>query len=136
MLMKYKMSTYKEKPNKCQSCGGKNISFGKMESFGLVPYGSGYCYYCSDCKNFIVTQRGEHKRALGTIANKDTKALRLECHKYMDALWENSRQRRYYYHKLSKEMDIPFERCHFGMMDKDQLEKALEILKKMERSSW
>jgi len=130
------MSNYKENPIKCQNCGGNNISFGKMKSFGLVPYGSGYCYYCNDCNNFIVTQRGDHKRALGTIADKTTKELRLECHKYMDALWENSRQRRYYYHKLSKEMGIPFESCHFGMMDKEMLEKALEILRKMERSTW
>ena len=125
-------TNYQEIPKICPDCKGK-VVYGKMEDFGITPYKSGYCYKCESCGNYIVTHKTDRKRAIGTIADSETKYLRLKCHEYMDTLWESSRQRRYYYMKLAKEMDLPYQECHFGYMNKEQLERAIEILKSMPR---
>ena len=126
------MNEYMEIPKECPSCGGK-IEYGRMSDFGLKPYMSGYCYMCQDCGKYIVTHTVDKKKAIGTIADGETKYLRLKCHEIMDTMWESSRQRRYYYMKLAKAMDIPYEKCHFGHMNKEQLQQALEFLKTMPR---
>ncbi len=126
---------YKERPNHCNICGFP-LEYGKMESFGLKPYKSGYCYYCSNCGSYIVTHENNKKKAIGVIADSETKALRAKCHEKMDALWTNSRGRRYCYRKLAKELGIDYEDCHFGHMDKETLLKALEIIDSIPRKDF
>lgn len=117
--------SYQEILKNCQYCDSNNISFGKMEDFNLKPYASGYCYYCNDCKKYIVTHKNDIKKAMGTIADGETKNLRKQCHEAFDDLWHNSMERKYYYAKLSKCMNLRLEECHFGHMDQSQLEQAL-----------
>lgn len=121
----------------CQNCGSSNISFGKMEDFNIKKtYGSGYCYFCNDCKQYIVTTKGRKKDALGTIADKETKRLRYECHQKFDTLWQGqpSYKRRIYYNKLAKGLGIKVDKCHFGHMDKEMLKEALKVIEDIKKN--
>lgn len=57
------------------------------------------------------------------------KALRRECHEYLDGLWETSRERQSIYRWLSFKMHIPLKDCHIGRMNLSQLYKARKILR-------
>ena len=52
-----------------------------------------------------------------------------EAHNWFDKLWNNQRERSELYLKLSKELEIEREQCHFSQMNKEQLEKAITIIK-------
>ena len=53
-----------------------------------------------------------------------------EAHKWFDKLWRNHEERDIYYQKLAKEMGIEYDKCHFALMNTDQLDRALVIIKK------
>lgn len=53
-----------------------------------------------------------------------------EVHKWFDKLWKNHEERDQYYIRLSKELNLSYEECHFAIMSEEQLDKALEIVKK------
>jgi len=55
---------------------------------------------------------------------------RKEVHIWFDPLWRNHYERDDYYHKLAKELGIPYEKCHFSLMSIEELERALTIIKK------
>lgn len=54
-----------------------------------------------------------------------------ECHKWFDSLWKNHEERDVYYTRLSNELGIPYEECHFSLMNMGQLDKAIAIIKRM-----
>ncbi len=121
---------YHEIPNTCPECGGK-LEFGKMAKYGIKPYASGYCYICLNCNTHIATHKNDRRKAIGVMADRETKKLRLRCHEEFDALWKTTAQRRYYYIKLSKAMGLKLEDCHFGHMDKKQLLEALSVIERL-----
>ena len=127
---------YKERPTKCNICSHQPLEYGRMEDFGLTPYQSGFCYYCRNCGNFIVTHKNDRKKAIGIIADQETKELRAACHEKMDALWSSSRGRRYCYRKLAQGLGIDYDDCHFGHMDKEMLRKALELIDTIPRKDF
>lgn len=53
-----------------------------------------------------------------------------EAHTWFDKLWRNHEERDIYYHKLANELGIDYESCHFSQMNMDQLNKAIDIIKK------
>lgn len=55
---------------------------------------------------------------------------RWELHRWFDKLWGNHQEREMLYDKLAQQLNIPIEQCHFSTMSKEQLEKALTIIKK------
>ena len=56
--------------------------------------------------------------------------IRWELHRWFDKLWKNGKERNELYTKLAEELGIEKEQCHFATMNKEQLEKALVIVKK------
>lgn len=53
-----------------------------------------------------------------------------EIHQWFDKLWKNHEERDKYYIRLGKELDLSYEECHFSLMNEEQLNKALIIVKK------
>lgn len=117
------------RPTVCNICGSK-VSF---VSNGVIygrEYGSGKAYLCENCEAYVGTHKDSPLDAMGILANKRMRLLKQECHRIFDTLWENGRERTQMYRWLAKEMDIPFETCHFGWFDEPDLKRALVILKK------
>lgn len=116
-----------ERPTICNICGGKVI-YGSMVEFGLEPYQSGKCYYCTECGAYVGTHRNRPKDALGVLGSSDTRKLRALCHEEFDKHYMSLTARDRLYYMLSLELSIPKEKCHFGYFDKDMLEKAMQIM--------
>lgn len=114
------------RPTRC-SCGGK-VHFGKMEDFGIVPFQSGYCYICEKCHSYVGTHQNRPKDALGILAGNDVRKLRVLCHKEFDRHWMSTAGKGRAYYKLSKELGIKKDDCHFGYMEKEMLQTALAVM--------
>lgn len=56
---------------------------------------------------------------------------RKEVHKWFDSLWRNHKERDKYYRELAKLMNISYEECHFSLMNEEQLDRALAIIKQL-----
>lgn len=119
---------FDSRPNKCNVCGG-SVTYGRMIDFGLRPYQSGYCYYCKNCGAYVGTHKKSNKEALGILSNGKTRKLRVICHNEFDKHWMSLSGKNKAYFRLSKEMEIKSEECHFGYMDEKQLKQALTIMK-------
>lgn len=95
-------------------------------------YGSGYCYYCTECHAFVGTHRPWPKVALGVLADKHMRELKVECHNIFDKFWRGKpkakKKRDDLYMWLANKMGIPIQDCHFGYFDRDELRRALKIL--------
>lgn len=118
---------YDSRPTVCPECDGKVI-YGKMIDFGLKPFQSGKCYYCIDCGAYVGTHQNRPREALGRLADGKTRHMRMICHKEFDKHWESSAGKDRLYYKLSKELGIKKDDCHFGYMDYEQLNKAYCIM--------
>lgn len=122
--MKSIQSYVNEKPTICNICGGKVILIKTGQNYAR----SEYIYKCIECGASV----GTHPKtdiALGTLADSDTKAKRRELHTWFDNLWDKHEDREIWYEKLAKEMNIPREQCHIGIMTKEQLDLAIKIVK-------
>ena len=117
---------YDPKPTKCNLCGGVVI-YNKADKGKSL---SGFVYYCTQCHAWVGTYPHDKEIAYGPLANFDTRKQRAEIHDWFDKLWKNHDERDMYYGKLAQELGIEKERCHFGMMESEMLEKALKIVKK------
>lgn len=121
-------------PSKCNICGGEVVYSSNASIYGR-KYGSGYCYLCTQCGAYVGTHKPWPKRALGILANKEMRDLKMQCHEIFDSFWRGkpkaSKKRNDLYRWLAKEMNIPAEECHFGYFDQQQLGKALELLEKV-----
>ena len=61
---------------------------------------------------------------MGIYADKKS-----EAHTWFDKLWRNHEERDYYYHRLSKDLGIDYESCHFSTMSVEQINQALVLIK-------
>lgn len=118
---------FDSRPSVCNLCGGKVI-YDKMVNVGIAPYQSGYCYYCTSCHAFVGTHRKHPKDALGILAKGDVRRMRIICHEELDRHWTTTSGKNRAYFRLSKELGIKSENCHFGYMDYDLLNRSLEIM--------
>ena len=114
-------------PTKCNLCGGEVIYTTNDKIYGK-PYGSGYCYLCTKCGAYVGTHVHRTKQALGILANKDMRLMKMKCHELFDRLWSNQKSRDKAYGWLADKMGIEKRYCHFGYFDLQQLEQAYEIL--------
>lgn len=119
------------KPNKCNLCGGDVIYISNDKIYGK-KYGSGFCYYCSNCGAYVGTHINRPDVALGILANAQMRNLKMKCHNLFDSKWNNQQQRNAEYKKLAQKLNINYQDCHFGYFDLDMLNKALEVLKEYE----
>lgn len=120
---------YDIRPTTCNICGS-NVVYGRMKDFGIAPFQSGYCYCCTNrsCNAFVGTHKKEPRNALGILADAKTRRLRVDCHNELEKHYITTNGKNFAYYKLSEEMGMKFEECHFGYMTKEQLEKALLIM--------
>lgn len=114
-------------PTKCNLCGGDVIYTTNDVIYGK-RYGSGYCYLCERCGASVGTHKPRPDEALGLLANRAMKDMKMKCHELFDALWQNREQRNFMYEKLAAALGIPKEECHFGYFDLTMLHKAYEVL--------
>lgn len=115
-------------PSTCNLCGGKVKLIPNSSIYGK-PYGSGLCYFCMKCGATVGTHKSRITEAMGILADKQMRKLKMECHEIFDKLWTTHNERRGCYHKLANKMGIPLSECHFGYFDTKQLYQALKILK-------
>lgn len=95
-------------------------------------YGRDYgtnLYVCLPCDARVGTHKGS-KTPLGTLANAALRDLRMQCHKVFDRKWKSGKMSRTdAYVWLQEHMNLPAEKAHIGMFDKEQCNKLLKILK-------
>lgn len=122
-------------PTKCNLCGGKVVFTSNSIVYGK-EYGSGKCYYCTECGAYVGTHKPRPRRALGILANKEMRELKKECHEKFDKLWKGKKKARIkrarFYKLLANALGISVDKCHFGYFDTEILLKALEVLKRWE----
>lgn len=66
------------------------------------------------------------------VIEKPLGLLRIEAHEAFDPIWKRRyipRQRAY--SLLARALDVPERKAHFGNMDREELERAMPIIKKL-----
>lgn len=118
-------------PKVCNLCGGRVIYTSNAKVYGR-EYGSGKCYFCTECGAYVGTHKPRPKEALGLLANGAMRDLKIMCHDMFDSKWKGKekarKKRNELYAWLAKQMNLPIEECHFGYFDEDLLKKAYAIL--------
>ncbi|MEE0637761.1 zinc-finger-containing protein [Adlercreutzia sp.] len=115
-------------PTVCNICGGKVSYVSNARVYGS-RYGSGWCYLCESCGAYVGTHGPRPREALGILADKRMRRLKMECHELFDRTWDTNAERRERYARLAGRLGIPVAECHFGYFDAPMLERALAILK-------
>lgn len=119
-------------PTECNLCGGEVLYQSNRYVYGK-EYGSGMCYYCLRCGAYVGTHIPRPREALGILANREMRDMKMKCHNLFDSMWSSRRERSDLYIKLAKEMSISEDDCHFGYFDLEMLSKAYMILKRWKR---
>lgn len=118
-------------PTTCNLCGGKVIYTSNKIIYGR-EYGSGKCYFCTNCKAYVGTHEPRPDEAYGLLADRQMRNMKKKCHALFDQSWLNAadrrKARRASYRRLADEMEIPVEECHFGWFDMEMLNKAYQII--------
>ena len=115
---------------RCNLCGGSVEYIQNSVVYGK-PYGSGWCYRCTECKAFVGTHINNPKKPLGILADDEMRELRQKCHELFDRRWTNPRERTKAYSELADKLGYGDGKCHFAWMSKNELKIALMILKGM-----
>lgn len=125
-------------PSKCNLCGGEVVFVSNSIVYGK-EYGSGKCYYCTECGAFVGTHEARPKEAYGVLADKEMRKMREVCHEEFDELWINCPSycrkiaRTAAYEWLAEKLSIRLGDCHFGYFGKELLYQAYEELIKIEK---
>lgn len=118
------------KPTTCPICGGQ-VSYNKNPK-----YQSGYCYHCEQCHAQVGTFKKDPDIAMGTLADYETRKKRVEVHKLFDRFWRGEKTRKKNYQKLGEAIGLEPDKCHFGSMNLDELERAEQVLLKWWREKY
>lgn len=112
----------------CPYCG-KEAAYMSSYAFYGRDYGTNV-YVCYPCDAYVGTHKGS-SRPLGTMANAETRAWRKAAHSMFDALWKHKKMSRTTaYHWMAKEMGLPSEKAHIGMMTAEQCMTLIGKVKK------
>lgn len=115
----------------CPVCSKESVLVNGREIYPHRPDLYSLKFY--RCENHTEYYVGCHKgttNALGVLANKEHRNLKMKCHKIFDPLWKSKKHSRNgLYKKLSQEMNISIDKTHFGMFSADQLKTAYRIMK-------
>ena len=96
----------------CPYCGNETLY---IDSKDIYNKSYGMIYSCKPCKAYCGVHKGTD-RSLGRIANKELRELKIEAHKYFDAIWKRKQEKRsFMYARLSEYLGIPKEYTHIGM---------------------
>jgi len=99
-------------------------------------YGKDYktnLYVCYPCDARVGTH-GKGKKALGTMANKKLRALRMAAHGAFDPMWKNRKRkknqaRRNAYKWLQEQMNLSKYEAHIGRFNEEQCFELLKIMR-------
>ena len=87
-------------PTVCNICGGKVSYVSNARVYGS-RYGSGWCYLCESCGAYVGTHGPRPREALGILADKRMRRLKMECHELFDRTWDTNAERRERYARLA-----------------------------------
>ena len=119
-------------PKACNLCGGEVVFISNAYIYGR-EYGSGKCYYCTQCGAYVGTHKPWPDRALGLLANEEMRSAKKTCHALFDSYWKDGKiKRKLAYSKLADALGIPVEQCHFGYFDMDMLNRAYAVVQSWE----
>lgn len=128
----------------CPYCSKRSSYVDSKVLYSGKSYWMVYC--CFDCQAWVGVHKIRwNKKALGRLANKTLRMLKVETHEYFDWLWTakmkkancskfEARTKAYCW--LSTQMSLPLEETHIGMFDEEQCKKAIEICKKCYTMPW
>ncbi len=101
-------------------------------------YSSRGVYVCSQypkCDSYVGCH--PNKSPLGVLKDKKGRELAKACHKIFDRYWNACLEYKHRvvgrndaYRYLASQLKMPVNECHFGMMNNQELEKALQFLRK------
>ena len=118
-------------PTTCNICGGPVIYCSNSRIYGR-EYGSGWCYYCTQCGAYVGTHKPRPREALGLLADARMRKGKQMCHGLFDPLWKNAKcrtkRRNQLYAWLANQMQIPVAECHFCYFNIEQLLEAYRHL--------
>lgn len=119
------------RPTICNICGGEVIYTSNKIIYGR-EYGSGKCYFCTNCNAYVGTHEPRPDEAYGLLADRKMRDMKKKCHALFDETWLHAKNRRKArkaaYQKLADRLGIPVEECHFGWFDMEMLENAYQII--------
>ena len=109
---------------KCPYCQ-KDAEWTSNEVIYGRRYGKSWmCYWCKDCDSYVGCHQNT-RQALGMMANKELRQLRMKCHALFDPLWkEGSMSRKSAYHFLKKGTGIK----HIGGANEKDCQKIITFL--------
>ena len=112
----------------CPFCHQEAIWCENKEIYGR-NYGKSYmCYYCKPCDAYVGCHQNT-TRPLGTLADKELRKLRHQCHEQFDKMWSDNKDRKWAYEWLQSKMKLHKTQAHIAKLDKDQCRQLLELLK-------
>ncbi len=118
------------KPTICRYCGNHVVLTSNKEIYGR-EFGNGKIYLCRNCGAFVGTHPGTDI-PLGTLANEELREYRKEAHFWFDRIWKRPTRittRYKAYGWLALKMELPREKTHIGMFEKEQCIKVVELVK-------
>lgn len=112
----------------CPYCGAKPELIDSAEIYNGTSYGP--IYICRPCNAYVGVYENTNK-PLGRLANAGLRELKKQAHEVFDKIWrlKYKRGRHQAYYWLSKQLKLPFDYTHIGMMDEDYCRKTIIICK-------
>lgn len=114
---------------KCPYCGCAAEFVPDKEVYGGKSYGH-YIYLCRPCDAYVACQPGTNL-PLGTLADSDLRGWRNMAHRYFDPMWKGHNppmSRAKAYRWLSRKMNLPGEKTHIAMFNKEQCRQVRVIV--------
>lgn len=83
-------------------------------------------HVCQQCGGSLIANK--YGQPLGIPATKEVRRLRMRAHIAFDQLWRSGEVTRSSAQRwLATELGIPVQRCHFGYMNRQQLEAVIDL---------
>ena len=83
-------------------------------------------YVCQECGASLIANK--YGQPLGTPATKEVRRLRMRAHIAFDQLWKPGEVTRSSAQRwIANELGVPFRKCHFGYMNRQQLEVVIGL---------
>lgn len=115
----------------CDYCGQPAAL---VDSIMVYQHDHGKIWYCAACQAWVGVHKGTDE-PLGRLADAQLRKYKRFAHRAFDPFWEGKDKstRKAAYEWLSKEMGLPLEKTHIGMMDVDQCKEVIRICKEAKR---
>lgn len=110
----------------CPYCGGAAELVDSVEVYKVQTYGK--IWLCRPCVAYV----GVHRKSgapLGTLADRETRRLRIELHALIDPPWKRKLvSRTEVYAVLRKELGMDEEDCHVSRWDAETCRRVKPII--------